>query len=246
MHSKRDSYTSPCALQNLLARKQVIQICGVGTCRPVYVVRSDGSVRTVQVFIPDLFREVAPDGVRDAERLAARPGARWCAAETVAGVTLGDEVELRHGDVAVAGDAALFIRGCNWLKALAWRAEEDGVCDQMNLGGLGCLEWIRRRIAVLVEARSQPSRSNWTAARYLEGAPMCEEVILLGLNTYAMRRTKEEVDIQNAQHRSYTHSSANEEDNDVRLWECSLDERWMILLDATRELAHPSPRYTEP
>ena len=45
---------------------------------------------------------------------------------------------------------------------------------------------------------------------------MCEEVILLGLNTYAMRRAKEEVDIQNAQHRSYTRSSANEDDNDVR------------------------------
>ena len=50
-------------------------------------------MRTWQEFSPDLFREVAPDGVRDGERLAARPGTRWCAAETGAGVTLGDEVE---------------------------------------------------------------------------------------------------------------------------------------------------------
>ena len=49
------------------------------------------------MFIPDLFREAASDGVRDGEVLAAKPGARWCAVETVAGVTLGDEVELRHG-----------------------------------------------------------------------------------------------------------------------------------------------------
>ena len=97
-------------------------------------------------------------------------------------MTLGDGVELRHGDVAVDGDAALFKKGCKWLKATTWRAEDDEVHDQMKLGGMGCLEWIRRRIAVLVEAHSQPSRSNWTAARYLEGAPMCEEVILFGLN----------------------------------------------------------------
>ena len=86
----------------------------------MHVVWSDGSVRTLQVFIPDLFREVAQDGVRDVERLSARPGARGYA---VAGVTLGDEVELRHGDVAVNG-------------------------DRMNSCGLGCLEWTRRRIAV--------------------------------------------------------------------------------------------------
>ena len=36
---------------------------------------------------------------------------RWYAAETGAGVTLGDWVELRDGDVAVDGDAALFKRG---------------------------------------------------------------------------------------------------------------------------------------
>ena len=60
------------------------------------------------------------------------------------------------------------------------------------------LEVICRRIAVLVEAHSQPSRPNWTAARCLEGAPMSEEVILPALRSCAMRRAKEEVDIQNA------------------------------------------------
>ena len=45
---------------------------------------------------------------------------------------------------------------------------------------------------------------------------MCEEVVLFGLNPYAMRRAKEGVDIQNAQHRSCARSSANEDDNDVR------------------------------
>ena len=74
------------------------------------VVRSDGSGRTLQEFIPDLFRGVAQDGVRDVERLAARPGTRWCAAETGAGVSLGDEVVLGDGYVAVDGDAALFKR----------------------------------------------------------------------------------------------------------------------------------------
>ena len=110
----------PLRIASLRAREQVIQKGGDGVCRLVYVVRSDGSVRILQVFIPDVFREVAPDGARDVERLAARPGA----AETVADLTLGDEAELRHGDVAVDGDAAVFKRGCNWQKAMTWRAED--------------------------------------------------------------------------------------------------------------------------
>ena len=39
-------------------------------------------------------------------------------------MTLSDEVEPRHGDVAVDGDAALFKRGDSWLKVTAWRAED--------------------------------------------------------------------------------------------------------------------------
>ena len=84
---------------------------GDGVHRPMRVVRSDGSVRTLQEFIPDLFREAAKGWVRDGERLAARPRTRWYAAETGALVTLGDEVELRDGDVAVDGDAALSKKG---------------------------------------------------------------------------------------------------------------------------------------
>ena len=78
------------------------------------------------------------------------------------------------------------------------------------------LEVICRRIAVLVEAHSQPSRPNWTAARYLKGAPVSEQVMLTGLRSGAMRRAKEEVEIPNAQQRSYTRSSANDDDKDVR------------------------------
>ena len=45
---------------------------------------------------------------------------------------------------------------------------------------------------------------------------MSEEVILPGLRSCAMRRAKEEVDIQNTQQRWYTRSSANDDDKDVR------------------------------
>ena len=102
------------------------------------------------------------------------------------------------------------------LSVLTNALYQGGVYNQLNVGGLGCLEVICRRIAVLVEAYSQPSRPNWTAARYLEGAPMSEEVILPRLRSYAMRRAKEEVDIQTVQQRSYTRSSANDDDKDVR------------------------------
>ena len=51
----------------LRARDQVIHMGGDGAYRPVHVVRSYGSVRTLQVFIPELFKGFAPDGVRDGE-----------------------------------------------------------------------------------------------------------------------------------------------------------------------------------
>ena len=57
------------------------------------------------------------------------------------------------------------------LSVLKNALHQGGFYDQLNVGGLGCLEVICQRIAVLVEAHSQPSRPNWTAARYLEGAP---------------------------------------------------------------------------
>ena len=72
---------------------------------------------------------------------------------------------------------------------------QGGIYDRLNVGGLGSLEVICRRIAVLVEAHSQPSRPNWAAARYMEGAPLSEEVILLGLRCGV---PKKDVDIKNA------------------------------------------------
>ena len=141
------------------------------------------------------------------------------------------------------------------LSVLTNALHQGGTCDQLNVGGLGCLEVICRRIVVLVEAHRQPSRPNWTAARYLEGASMSEEVILPGLRSYAMRRAKEEVEIQNAQQRSYTRSSANGDDNDVGDGKgankkasraCPLGARWMILLDAAPEMARLLPWYQEP
>ena len=84
---------------------------------------------------------------------------------------------------------------------------------------------------------------------------MSEEVVLPGLRSYAMRRAKEEVDIQNAQQISCTRSSANDDDKEVRDGKgankegrrgCPLGARWMILLDAAREFARLLPRYQEP
>ena len=129
---------------------------------------------------------------------------------------------------------------------------QGGIYAQLNVGGLGSLEVVCRRIAMLVEALSQPHRPNWAAARHLEGAPMSEA----GLRSNAMRRAKKDVDIQNAQHRSYTRSSAaNEDDKEVRDGKgeqerasgaCSLGARWMKLLDAAWEMARHLPQYTEP
>ena len=68
---------------------------GGAACRPMRVVGRMALSGPCKSSFPDLFR--AQDGVRDGERLAARPGTRWYAAETGAGVTLGGEVEFRDG-----------------------------------------------------------------------------------------------------------------------------------------------------
>ena len=65
---------------------------------------------------------------------------------------------------------------------------------------------------------------------------MSEKIILPRLRSHAVRRAKEDVDIQNAQQRPYTRSSgANEDDKEVRDGQgankkrasraCSLDAR---------------------
>ena len=48
---------------------------------PQRVSRSDGSVRALQDFAPELLGGAPAIAGRDDERLEARPGSRWCAAE---------------------------------------------------------------------------------------------------------------------------------------------------------------------
>ena len=48
----------------------------------------------------------------------SRSGVRLYAVETTVGVGLDVEIELRHGDVAVDDDTALFKRVCNWLNVM--------------------------------------------------------------------------------------------------------------------------------
>ena len=56
---------------------------------------------------------------------------------------------------------------------------QSGVYDQLNVGSLGALEVMCRRIAALVEAHTQPSRPNWAAAPYLEGSSTSDELYCL-------------------------------------------------------------------
>ena len=86
---------------------------------------ADGSARALQDFAPEPLVGAPAVAGRDDERLESRPGSRWFEAESGGGVILGDEVELRLGDVAVDGEATnTFKRGGLWLKAMAWRAED--------------------------------------------------------------------------------------------------------------------------
>ena len=59
-----------------------------------------GSVTAMQDFALELLGGAPAVAGRDDERIEARPGLRWYAAESGGGVTLGDEAVLRSGDVA--------------------------------------------------------------------------------------------------------------------------------------------------
>ena len=77
-----------------------------------------------------------------------------------------------------------------------------GSFDQVNLGGLVCLERAARRIALIVDAHSNPSKPSYSNARYFMGYNLSEEVVSPALRAFVVRRAKEDYDVAQAQRRT--------------------------------------------
>ena len=77
-----------------------------------------------------------------------------------------------------------------------------GTVDQLNLGGLHCMETICRRIAAIVEAYATPGKPSWEHARFYSGVASSEEVVAPALRSQVVRRLKDEADLYSARSRA--------------------------------------------
>jgi hypothetical protein len=94
------------------------------------------------------------------------------------------------------------------VQTLVTALEAAGETDQVNLGGLVCIEIVVRRLQSLVEAYSRgPENPDWTLAASLTSASDVGDVISKNLRSSAMRETKERMDIENFRARSLANSS---------------------------------------
>ena len=78
-----------------------------------------------------------------------------------------------------------------------------GTVDQLNVGGLHCVESLCRRIAAIVEAYAVPGRPSWEHARYYAGVGTAEEVVAPALRTHVLRRAKDEAEVSTARARTW-------------------------------------------
>ena len=53
---------------------------------------------------------------------------------------------------------------------------QAGCCDQLNFGGLMCLEVLARRISAVVMSMANPGRPQWEAARHFAGLGSLDDV----------------------------------------------------------------------
>lgn len=75
-----------------------------------------------------------------------------------------------------------------------------GTYDQLNVGSLGCLESVSRRIQTIVEAFSNSSgpTPDWSHARLYTGQATADDVVSPDLRSWAAKRGKEEVELYQA------------------------------------------------
>ena len=93
-------------------------------------------------------------------------------------------------------------RNMHELRCLTDILHYAGTVDQLNLGGLVCLEILARRIQLMTDALQVPMRPNWEAAKYFAGLPSADDVVSPSLRTYVARKAKDESEIFNARSRA--------------------------------------------
>ncbi|CAK0863884.1 unnamed protein product [Prorocentrum cordatum] len=78
------------------------------------------------------------------------------------------------------------------LRVLCDILEEAGEFDQLNLGGLACLEVAALRLNLLVDARKTSGTASYSNAKYLSPLTEVDQLAAPGLRSHVPRRAKEE------------------------------------------------------
>ncbi len=97
------------------------------------------------------------------------------------------------------------------LRCLTDSLYQAGTVDQLNLGGLLCIETLCRRIAAIVEAYTTPGKPNWDHARFYSGVASSEEVVAPALRSQVVRKLKDEAEMYTARSRALQRGSWNDE-----------------------------------
>ena len=86
-----------------------------------------------------------------------------------------------------------------------------GVYDQVNGGGLACLEVAARRIQTIVDAYAvDPAKPSWSNARFYSGVGSVDDLVSPDLRQYVARQAKEESDIESVRQKTRTLGHAAE------------------------------------
>ncbi|CAK0866856.1 unnamed protein product [Prorocentrum cordatum] len=81
------------------------------------------------------------------------------------------------------------------LRVLCDILEEAGEFDQINLGGLACLEVAALRLNLLVDAHKTSGSASYSNAKYLSPLTEVDQLMAPGLRSHVSRRAKEEYEL---------------------------------------------------
>ena len=88
------------------------------------------------------------------------------------------------------------------LRVLCDILEEAGEFDQVNLGGLACLEVAALRLNLLVDAHKTSGSASYSNAKYLSPLTEVDQLMAPGLRSHVSRRAKEEYELMQGDKRA--------------------------------------------
>ena len=93
---------------------------------------------------------------------------------------------------------APFDRTWHELRTLTSALNTAGCYDQLNVGAIGALEVICRRIQAIADAHQIPGKVDWSNGRFFAGVGDVGDAVTSNLRQWAACRAKDEAEIESA------------------------------------------------